>query len=161
MRMGSTYHQVTLHIIFAVSGRENALTEMLREDIHRYITGVVENNDHKMLAINSHFDHVHMLIGLHPAQAISNLVRDIKSNSSRFINEKRKANRKFSWQDGYAVISHSRSQRPQVIRYIENQQEHHRRKSFREEVIDILQKFEIEYDDRYVFDEFWAPDAKA
>jgi hypothetical protein len=120
--------------------------------------GIVENNDHKMLVINSHFDHVHMLIGFNTRQSIGDLMRDVKSNSSRMINESRAANRKFSWQDGYAVISHSHSERSKVISYIENQQEHHRKRSFREEVIAILDRFEIEYDLKYLWEEFWEPD---
>jgi putative transposase len=156
--MGSTYSKVTLHFIFTVSGRENALTNELRNRVHRCITGIVENNDHKMLVVNSHFDHIHMLIGFNTRQSIGDLMRDIKSNSSRMINENRESNRKFSWQDGYAVISHSHSERGNVIDYIENQQEHHRKRSFREEVIMILDRFEIEYDMKYMWDEFWSPD---
>ena len=156
--MGSTYSKVTLHFIFAVSGRENALTDVLRQRVHKCITGIVENNDHKMLVVNSHYDHVHMLIGFNTRQSIGDLMRDVKSNSSRMINESRAANRKFSWQDGYAVISHSYSERSTVIGYIENQQEHHRKKTFREEIIQILDRFEIEYDLKYLWDEFWEPD---
>jgi putative transposase len=156
--MGSTYSKVTLHFIFAVSGRENALTDALRERVHRCITGIIENNDHKMLVINSHVDHIHMLIGFNTRQSIGDLMRDVKSNSSRMINEARAGNRKFSWQEGYAVISHSHSERAKVISYIENQQEHHRKRSFREEVLMILDRFEIEYDMQYLWEEFWSPD---
>jgi putative transposase len=159
--MASTHTQITIHFVFAVSGRENAITNNIKEDLHGYIAGIVTNHKHKMLAINSHFDHVHLLVGLHPGQSVSDLMRDVKANSSRFMNEKRKSNRRFEWQEGYAAFSYARSQRDQVIKYIEKQEEHHRVKSFREEIIEILKNFEIDYDERYLFEEFWMADEEA
>jgi putative transposase len=151
--MASTLTQINIHFIFAVKGRENALHDDYRDELHRYISGIINKRSNLTLAINSVSDHIHIFVGLHPMQAPGLLMRDIKSASSAFINKKRTANRKFNWQDGYCAVSHSQSQRPQVIRYIKNQQKHHRMKSFREEYLELLQKFEIEYDPKYVFEE--------
>jgi REP element-mobilizing transposase RayT len=111
-----------------------------------------------MMAINSHFDHVHMLVGLHSAQAIADLMRDVKANSSRFINETRKSNRKFTWQEGYGAFSHSKSQCQQVIAYIEGQEEHHAHKSFREEYIEMLKRYDQDIEEMYFMDAYWYPD---
>jgi putative transposase len=151
--MASTHTQINIHFIFAVKGRENALQDEYREELHRYIAGIINKRSNVVLAINSVSDHIHIFVGLHPMQAPGLLMRDVKSASSAFINKKRKANRKFSWQDGYCAVSHSQSQRGQVIRYIKNQQKHHQIKSFRDEYLELLQKFEIVYDLKYVFDE--------
>jgi putative transposase len=161
MNMASTRTEVYIHFVFAVSGRENAITSELRESVHRYITGVVQNNKHTMMAINSHFDHVHMLIGLHSAQAIADLMRDVKANSSRFISETRKSSRKFAWQEGYGAFSYSKSQCAQVIKYIEGQEEHHRGRSFREEYIEILKRYDPNIDEMYYMDAYWNPDEEA
>jgi REP element-mobilizing transposase RayT len=151
--MASTHTQVNIHFIFAVKGRENALQDDFREELHRYIAGIINKRSNMVLAINSVSDHIHIFVGLHPMQAPGLLMRDVKSASSAFINKKRKANRKFQWQDGYCAVSHSQSQRGAVIRYIKNQKKHHQAKSFREEYLELLQKFEIVYDLKYVFDE--------
>ena len=158
--MASTHTSISIHFIFAVSGRENAITTQFKEDLLGYIGGIVKNHKHSVFAINSHFDHVHMFLGVHPSQSISDLMRDVKSNSSRFMNEKRSSNRRFEWQDGYAAFSYARSQREQVIKYIETQEEHHRERSFREEVIEMLQKFEIQFDERYLFEDHSHSDAE-
>ena len=122
-----------------------------KEEIYKYITGIVRNDGNKLIAINGMADHVHILLGLKPDTALSNLVRDIKSNSTNFINERRFASGKFSWQEGYGAFSYGRSQLDSIIRYIQNHEKHHGRRSFKDEYLSLLRKFEIEFDGRYVF----------
>ncbi|MDZ7766191.1 MAG: IS200/IS605 family transposase [Melioribacteraceae bacterium] len=150
--MPNTYTQITIHLIFAVKNRENLLKKSIRPELFKYMSGIVKNKNHKLLAINGVADHVHLLIGQSPTMALSDLVRDIKNNSSKFINQKKLVLGKFGWQTGYGAFSYSRSQRPNVIKYIENQEEHHKVKTFREEYLEILQKFDVEYDSEYIFE---------
>jgi REP element-mobilizing transposase RayT len=154
--MANTYTQIYVQIIFAVKGGQSLIRRSYAEDIYRYITGIVQHpsRNHKMLAINGMPDHIHMLIGLQPAKTISSLVRDIKSNSSSVINDHRLVHSEFCWQTGYGAFSYSRSQRSDVVRYIENQQKHHRQKTFREEYEALLRLFEVEYDPQYLFEWF-------
>lgn len=150
--MANTYTQITIHIVFAVKGRENIIRKKYREELYKYITGIIKNKNQKLLAINGIADHIHILIGLEPSIALSDLVRDIKNNSSKFINLKKWMPGKFSWQEGFGGFSYSRSQRLDIIRYIENQETHHKKKSFKEEYLKILQKFDIEFEDKYLFE---------
>jgi len=150
--MANTYTQITIHIVFAVKKRENIIKKSFREELYKYITGIIQNKSQKLLAINGVADHIHILVGLEPSMALSDLVRDIKNNSSKFINEKRFVAGKFQWQEGFGAFSYSRSQRQKVIAYIESQEEHHKRTTFREEYLKILQKFDIEYNEKYVFE---------
>ena len=150
--MANTYSQITIHIVFAVKNRENIIRKSYREELYKYITGIIKNKDQKLLSINGVSDHIHILIGLNPSMSISNIVRDIKNNSSKFINEKKWVLGKFQWQEGYGAFSYSRSQRPEIIAYIENQENHHKRTTFREEYLMILKKFDVEFDDKYVFE---------
>jgi len=149
--MANTYTQIYIHIVFAVEGRQNVINAEHNDELQRYITGIVSTYGQKMIAINNMPDHVHLLIGLQPDCALSDLVRAIKANSSKFINEKRWVAGRFSWQEGFGAFSYSRSQLGPVIRYIENQQKHHAKKSFREEYIELLEKFSVNYDNRYIF----------
>jgi REP element-mobilizing transposase RayT len=116
-----------------------------------HITGIVSRQNHKLIAINNMPDHIHMLVGLRPDASLSDLVRDVKAGSSKFINEKRWMIGRFSWQEGFGAFSYSRSQLGAVIRYIENQQKHNAKKSFRHEYIQLLKKFGVDYDDKYIF----------
>jgi putative transposase len=150
--MPNTYSQIYIQIIFAVKGRENLISKNNREELHKYITGIVQKREQKMLSIFSMPDHTHLLIGLKPSIAISDLVRDIKSGSSNFINEKKWIKGKFNWQEGFGAFSYSRSQIDDVIKYILNQEEHHKKKTFREEYLDFLVKFEVDYDNKYLFE---------
>jgi len=152
--MANTYTQITIHIVFAVKKRENIIKKEYRDELYKYITGIIHNKNHKLLEINGVSDHIHILIGLNPSMALSDLVRDIKNNSSKFINEKRWMKGKFQWQVGYGGFSYSRSQRSTIIAYIQNQEKHHRQESFKEEYLKILLKFDVEYDEQYVFDFF-------
>ena len=149
--MANTYTQIYIQTVFAVSGRLSLIRHEHKAEIYKFITGIVRNDGHKLLAINGMADHVHILLGLKPNMALSDLVRDIKSNSTNFINEQRFAPGKFGWQEGYGAFSYGRSQLNSIISYIHNQETHHRRRSFKDEYLSLLKKFEIEFDDRYVF----------
>jgi len=150
--MANTYSQIYIQIVFAVQGRQNLITKNHQEELHKYITGIVQKREQKMLTVYCNPDHTHLLVGLKPNITISDLVRDIKAGSSNFINENRWVKGKFNWQEGYGAFSYSRSQIDQVAKYILNQEEHHRRTSFKDEYLELLEKFEIEYDERYLFD---------
>ncbi len=153
--MANTYTQIYIQVVFTVRGRQNSITKDHREDLYKYITGIVRNNKQKLIAINGMPDHVHILIGLKPNVALSDLVQDIKANSSRFINESAWMKGKFHWQEGFGAFSYSHSQLGTVIRYIQNQERHHHRRTFREEYLELLKKFEVEYDPKYLF-EFYS-----
>lgn len=150
--MANTYSQIYIHIVFAVKGRQNLIRVEIREELHKYITGIVTNRDQKLLSIFCMPDHSHLLIGLKPSISISDLVRDIKAGSSKFINDKKLIKGKFSWQEGFGVFSYSRSQIDTVIKYIQNQEKHHNKKSFKEEYIELFERFAIEYDEKYLFE---------
>lgn len=148
--MANTYTQIYIHVVFAVEGRQNLIKPEHNDELQKYITGIVSGQKQKLIAINNMPDHVHMLIGLQPDLALSDLMRDIKANSSKFINEKRWVIGRFSWQEGFGAFSYARSQLDTVIRYIQDQQRHHAKKSFREEYVELLEKFGVAYDKRYI-----------
>ncbi|RKY84433.1 IS200/IS605 family transposase [candidate division KSB1 bacterium] len=149
--MANTYTQIYIHIIFSVKGRESLIKKEYKKELQKYITGIVNNKNQKMIEINCMPDHIHILIGINPDISISSLVRDIKANSSRFINKMCWVKGKFQWQGGYGAFSYSRSQINSVIRYINNQEKHHKVKTFREEYIEFLEKFNIDYNKKYIF----------
>lgn len=149
--MANTYTQIYIHVVFAVEGRQYLIPAKHNDELQKYVTGIVSGQKQKLIAVNNMPDHVHMLIGLRPDCSLSDLVRDVKAGSSKFINEQRWMVGRFSWQEGFGAFSYSRSQLGAVIRYIENQQRHHATKSFREEYLELLEKFEIAYDPKYVF----------
>lgn len=150
--MANTYTQLDIQLVFAVKGRESLIHKSWRDKLFSYITGVVQQNKHKLLQINGMPDHVHIFIGYNPTQLIPKLVEEIKTASNHFVRENRLCKHPFSWQQGYGAFSYGRSQRDDVIRYIERQEEHHRGRSFRQEYMLMLRKFEIEYKDEYLFD---------
>ena len=150
--MSSTYSQIYIQIVFAVKGRQSLIQNSWEEELYKYITGIVQNKGQKILAINGMSDHIHILIGMKPSCNLSDLVREIKKSSNSFINEKRYSNYKFEWQEGYGAFSYSHSALDNVIKYIENQKEHHQKKSFHEEYVDFLKKFEVEYKEEYLFE---------
>ncbi|MDF2832249.1 IS200/IS605 family transposase [Chryseobacterium indoltheticum] len=154
--MANTYTQIYIQIVFAVKGRQNLISKENREELHKFITGIVSNRNQKLFAVFAMPDHVHILVSMSPVISISDLVRDIKAGSSKFINEKRWMNGKFNWQQGYGAFSYSKSSIDSVVKYILSQEEHHKKKTFKEEYFDFLQKFEIEYDPKYVFE--WIED---
>ncbi|MGH7596056.1 MAG: IS200/IS605 family transposase [bacterium] len=149
--MANTYTQIYIHVVFAVQGRQNLIPKEHKEELHKYITGIVQNKKQKLIAINSMPDHIHIFIGMKPSIALSDLVRDIKNNSSNFINEKKWIRGKFSWQEGFGAFSYGHSQIDVVVKYIQNQEEHHTKKTFKEEYLEMLKKFDVEYDERYLF----------
>ena len=149
--MANTYTQVFIHIVFAVQGRKKLIYKNNREELHKYITGIVTKRKQKLLSIFAMPDHVHMLVGLDPNISISNLVRDVKAGSSKFITDSNWVG-KFNWQLGFGAFSYSKSQVDTVVKYINNQEAHHKKQTFKEEYVELLDKFEIEYDDKYLFD---------
>jgi REP element-mobilizing transposase RayT len=154
--MANTFTQIYVQVIFSVKGRQNLLLSEKKEELHRYITGIVRDNKQTLIRISSVQDHVHILIGLKPDLALSDLVRDIKANSSRWINELGWMRGKFNWQEGFGAFSYSHSHLDRVIHYIERQEEHHRKTTFKEEYLALLKKFQVQYDPRYLFD--WIED---
>jgi len=150
--MANTFTQIYVQIVFAVQGKLNLISEQNRERIEKYMCGIVSNNQSKPISIYCNPDHVHVLIGLHPSVSIADMARDIKSSSSKLINENNLIKGKFRWQEGYGAFTYSRSQIDSVAKYILNQPEHHKKKSFKEEYLDILDKLDIQYDDKYLFE---------
>lgn len=150
--MPNTYSQIYIQIVFAVQGRQNLIAPEHREELHKYITGIVERLGQKMLAIFVMPDHGHILIGMKPSMSISDLVRDIKAGSSNFINEQKWVRGRFNWQEGFGAFSYSRSQIPTVSRYIFEQESRHKNGSFKSEYTSLLRRFEVEYKDEYLFE---------
>jgi REP element-mobilizing transposase RayT len=150
--MPNTYTQIYVQIVFAVKGRQNLIPTQHREELHKFITGIVQNRQQKLLSIFCMPNHTHVLIGLQPSIAISDLVRDIKAGSSKFINDSGWLKSKFNWQEGFGAFSYSKSQIDTVVRYILNQEAHHKRQTFKDEYLDFLKKFEVDYDERYLFE---------
>ncbi len=149
--MVNTYTQIHLQFVFAVKHRDGIIHSSWKDELYKYITGIVQANKHKLICINGMSDHIHILVGMRPTQSISDLLQDIKGGSSKWINDKKFVRVKFEWQEGYGAFSYSKSQLNEVITYIENQEDHHKLKSFKEEYIDLLEKFEIAYDEKYIF----------
>ncbi|QEC77081.1 IS200/IS605 family transposase [Mucilaginibacter ginsenosidivorax] len=149
--MPNTYTQLYIHFVFAVKYRMAIIRPEWEDDLHRYITGIVQNNGHKLLAINSATDHTHLFIGLNPKQSISEIMRLVKGDSSEMVNKQGFTKRKFQWQEGYGAFSNSKSQIDSVAKYILAQKEHHQKKTFKDEYVDMLKKHGIEYDERYIF----------
>lgn len=156
--MANTYTQIYMHIVFAVQGRYNLLKKENKEELHKYITGIIKNKKQKLIAINSMPDHAHIFIGMKPNIALSDLVRDIKNNSSSFITKKRWVVGKFNWQEGFGGFSYGHSQIGVIAKYIENQEKHHIRKTFKEEYLETLKKFHVEFNEKYIFE--WIEDDK-
>lgn len=150
--MANTYLQMYLHFVFAVKGRANLIPKRHQEELYKYITGIVTNKKQKLLAIGGMPDHLHVFIGINHGGSISDLVRDIKANSSRFINDRRWVVGKFEWQEGFGGFSYSQSHIHRVIQYILSQEDHHARRSFQEEYLKLLQQFQVNYNEVYLFD---------
>lgn len=150
--MTNTFSQIYIQYVFAVKDRENLLQKSWRNEVVKYIAGIINRKNQKPIIINGVADHIHVFVGLKPSISIADLARDIKNNSSNFINEQRYLKGKFSWQEGYGAFSYAHSQLENVYSYIANQEEHHRKRTFKEEYLDFLQKFEIEYNEKYLFE---------
>jgi putative transposase len=149
--MANTYTRIYIQTVFAVYGRSGLISSSWKERLHRYITGIIQNHGHKLIAINTMADHAHIFIGMKPDEALSDLVRDVKRDSTNFVNEDIRPNSKFAWQEGFGAFSYSHEQIDTVVRYILHQEEHHRKKSFREEYETMLREFAVEYDPKYLF----------
>ena len=150
--MAGTYSQIYIQAVFAVKGRENLIQKNWRDELHRYISGIITGKQQKSIIVNGVSDHVHCFIGLKPSMAVSDLIRDIKNNSSKFINEREFVKGKFQWQEGYGAFSYAHSQVEQVYNYILNQEAHHQKKTFRQEYLEFLTKYEIEHKPEYLFE---------
>lgn len=149
--MANTYTQIHIQVIFAVKNRNGLIGVQWKDELYKYITGIVQMHGHKLLAINGMPDHLHVFFGMRPTQSLSHLMQDIKGSSSKWINEKGFSSCRFEWQEGYGAFSYSRSQVPTVMAYIQSQEIHHRKVNFIDEYKDFLQKFDVPYDERYVF----------
>jgi len=150
--MPSTYSQVYVQVVFAVKGRKNLIAKEWKDELYKYIAGIISGKGQKPIIVNGVADHIHIFIGLRPTAAISDLVRDIKNNSSNFINNSKFVQGHFSWQEGFGAFSYSHSQIDLVYKYILNQEQHHQKKTFREEYLDMLNKYGIEYQEKYLFE---------
>jgi putative transposase len=150
--MADSFSQLYIQIVFAVNGRRSLIDKSWKDELHKYVSGTITNLGHKSINVNGMPDHIHILIGLKPTMSIADLVREVKANSSKFINEKKIMHGKFNWQNGYGAFSYSRSQIQQVYNYIENQEIHHKKKTFREEYLELLERFQISIEKKILFD---------
>lgn len=149
--MSNTYTQIHIQAVFAVSHRQCLIQQDWKNELYSYMSGIIENHSHKVLAINGMPDHIHLFFGFRPTQSLSELMRIVKGDSAEWINKKRLTKNRFSWQNGYSAFSYSKSHVENVIRYIKNQEKHHATKSFIKEYKEHLDKFGIDYDDRFLF----------
>jgi len=149
--MANTYTQIHIQAVFAVRNRECLISKHWKDRLYQYITGIIRKNNHKLLIINGRPDHLHILFGMRPTQSISDLLQDIKGSSSIWINDHKLVQGNFFWQEGYGAFSYSKSDLPNVIEYIKNQQQHHHQKTFTKEYIELLNDFQIDYDELYLF----------
>ena len=151
--MPNTYSQIYIQLVFATKGRENKIRCEVRDEIEKYITGIFTNKGQKIIAIYLNPDHIHIFFSYKNLKiAIPDLVKVVKTESTNFINEKKMVQGKFFWQEGYGAFSYAKSQKDVVTDYILNQEEHHKKRSFREEYLDVLNKFEIEFREEYLFE---------
>ncbi len=149
--MANTYSQILIHVVFTVKGRANLIDKKWRTDLHKYISGIITSKGQKSIIVNGVGDHIHCFIGLKPSMCLSDLIRDVKNNSSKFINENHLVKGKFQWQEGFGAFSYATSQVKNVYNYILNQEEHHKKSTFKEEYLDLLETYEVEYEDDYLF----------
>lgn len=149
--MANTYTQIHIQAVFAVQNRQSLIQKEWKSELYKYMTAILQNEGHKLLQINGMPDHVHVFFGMRPTQSLSDLMKKLKGESSKWINKKEFTESRFSWQEGYGAFSYAKSQVPQVIQYIQKQEEHHRIKTFTEEFLEFLQAFEIDYDQKFVF----------
>jgi REP element-mobilizing transposase RayT len=152
--MANTFSQIYIQTVFAVSNRQSLIKPEFKEELYKYVSGIVRNQGQKLIAINGVADHVHVLIGLRPAMALADLVREIKADSTNFINQNKWVHGRFSWQEGYGAFSYGHSQLDTIIRYIQKQEKHHSRRSFKSEYLTLLRKFDIAFEEKYVFEFF-------
>lgn len=149
--MANTYNQLFIHLVYGVKHREGVIFPSFRQQLYEYTIAIIEKRGHRVYAIGGMQDHVHILVSMSPTQSVSDLVMEVKRGTSLWINQNRFVVGRFEWQEGYGAFSYGKSQVDKVVNYIRNQEEHHRKKTFREEYIEFLKLFEVEYDERYVF----------
>jgi putative transposase len=149
--MANTYTQIHIHAVFAVRNRECLIKKEWKVELYKYMTAIIQNNNHKVLVINGVEDHVHILFGMRPTQSLSELMQMIKGDSSKWINQNKLTTFKFSWQEGFGAFSYSKSHVGNVVNYINNQEQHHKKKSFHEEYMEMLKKYEVDFDPNYIF----------
>jgi len=152
--MPGTFSQIYIQIVFAVKERQNLIKPSFEDELYKYIAGIITAKEQKSLAVNGMADHVHVLVGLKPSMRVSDLVRDIKNNSTNFINERRWSKTHFSWQEGYGAFSYSQSGFGNVIEYIKDQKKHHKKITFRQEYLSFLKNFNIPFEEKYLFEFF-------
>ncbi|MDR0941361.1 MAG: IS200/IS605 family transposase [Bacteroidales bacterium] len=152
--MANTYTQCYFHLVFSPKNRDALIGKTWKDELEKYITGIVQMRKHKMLAISAMKDHVHILIGYNVSELIPDLVSEIKTSTNQYIKEKKFSPFKFDWQRGYGAFTHSRSQIDDVVKYIMNQEEHHKKRAFKEEYLEILRKNDIAFDNHYLFEFF-------
>lgn len=152
--MANTYTQCFFHLVFAPQHREALIQKSWQDELEKYITGIIQNHKHKLLAIGTMPDHIHIFIGYNLNQLIPNLVEEIKTSTNSWIRKEKKSKFKFDWQNGYGAFTHSKSQVDTVVNYILNQENHHSKKTFKEEYLEILKKNDIKFNEKYVFDFF-------
>ncbi len=150
--MSNTFSKIYIQIIFAIKGRDNLISSAWEEELHKYISGIINNKGQKLIIINGMPDHIHILIGMKPNCCLSDLVREIKKSSNEFINKGKLTKSKFNWQEGYGAFSYNHSSLNDIISYIKNQKTHHEKKLFKDEYLEFLKKFEIEFDEKYLFE---------
>lgn len=148
--MANTYTQIHIQTIFAVQDRQSLIKNEWKDELYKYITGIIQNHDHKVLQINGMPYHIHILFGMRPTQSLSDLMKQVKQDSSKWLNNKGFVNGKFSWQSGFGAFSYARTEIPIVIHYIKNQELHHKSKTFKDEYLQLLKEFNIEFDERYI-----------
>ena len=151
--MANTFTQIYLHLVFAVQNRMSLIQHEWKDELYKYITGIVQNNGHKLIAINGVANHIHIAVGYKPHQLIPDLLQDIKGDSSKWINNKKLVKGKFNWQEGYGAFSFSNSHIDRVVKYINNQEEHHKQESFRDEYRLFLKKYDILFDEKYILED--------
>lgn len=152
--MSDTFSQIYIQVVFAVKYRKAMIHQSWEDDLYKYITGIIQNKGQKLIAINGMPDHIHIFIGMKPNCNLSDLVREIKKSSNSFINDKKLTAINFHWQEGFGAFSYSQSHIDCVVKYINNQKAHHTRQTFKEEYLDFLEKFAIEYEEKYLFEWF-------
>ncbi len=150
--MAGTFTQIYIQVVFSPKGRQNLICKSWKDELHKYMSGIISNKKQKLIIINGMPDHIHLFVGLKPSMSLSDLVRDVKNNSSNFINKNGFVQGNFAWQDGFGAFSYSYSQIDQVYNYILNQEQHHYKKTFKEEYLELLDEFQMDYNEKYLFD---------
>ncbi len=151
--MANTYTQIHVQFVFAVKFRQSLIHLSWKDELYKYMTAIIQNAGHKLLIVNGMPDHTHILVGMRPTQSISDLMKHVKGDSSTWINDRRFLQKPFAWQEGYGAFSYSKSDVPNVINYIKNQEQHHRKTKFMDEYQSLLREFDVEYDQQYIFHE--------